>query len=181
MTNWELGILRDTFLQLPRQSSELNNWFLSISYLKKISSFLPCVSSLYVIKCAIVVGGNSTYCFICLYVQGRSRCEGLLRMVITGQFWVGARIYQTFWFGLCWLQERASSAPKIFCLLVHAVLERQWREKWQRRVSTCSNARGLYYFIMLNVAYKITSPTIDFPNRPVAGSGFRKKKFYPAC
>lgn len=43
MTNWELGILRDTFLQLPRQSSELNNWFLSISYLKKISSFLPCV------------------------------------------------------------------------------------------------------------------------------------------
>ena len=38
---------------------------------------------------------------------------------------VGTRLHQTFWFGLCGLQEGTHSPPKVFCLLVIAVLQGQ--------------------------------------------------------
>lgn len=70
------------------------------------------------------------------HVQGRGGCEGVLCMVTIGQFWVGSRLYQTIWFGLCWLQEWTYPTPEIFCLLVLAVFERWRSEKREGRVIT---------------------------------------------
>lgn len=64
-----------------------------------------------------------------LYGQGWSWCEGIFCMVIAGQLRVGSRLYQAFRLGLRGLQEWALSPPKIFCLLVPTVPERQCREK----------------------------------------------------
>ena len=94
--------------------------------------------------------------FIGFLGQGWSRCQGIFCMVITRQLWVGSRLYQAFWFGLCWLQERALSAPKVFCLLVLAVLER-WREKWQERLTDLCQSSINFWSICKNLFVLIKS------------------------
>lgn len=66
--------------------------------------------------------------------QGWGRREGILCMVASGQLRVGTGLHQAFWFGLCGLQERTHSPPKVFRLLVHAVPRGRGRlKRWPER------------------------------------------------